>query len=72
MNPIFPVLMKPKCTVEKDVAHNHFTMEGVEPLFLFYCATQTNIPNVQYVSWYEFLFREMEIKIELEHLMDIL
>ena len=66
------MILKPKCTVDKDVEHNHFTMENVEPLICFYCAMQTDIPNVQYISWLEFLWREMELKMEFDHMCSIL
>ena len=32
---------------------------------------KTNIPNMQYINWFEFLFKELEIKIEIDHLMSI-
>ena len=70
MMPLFPVILKPKCTNPK-VPHNHFTMEGVEPTFQLYISIKTNIPNVQYINLFEFLLKELELKIELEHLMSI-
>lgn len=72
MQPLFPVLFKPKCTVGGDEAHDHWTMEGIDPFFQFYCSMKTNIPNVQYVTWFEFLIKEMELQIELDHLMEML
>ena len=69
--PLFPVLLKPKCTAQGD-EHDHFTMVNVQPTLQIYVSIKTNIPNVQYINWFEFLLKEMEIAIELEHLMSIL
>ena len=68
--PLFPVILKPKCTNVK-APHNHKTMEGVEPTFQLYISIKTNIPNVQYINLFEFLLKELELKIEIEHLMSI-
>ena len=46
-------------------------MEGVEPTFQLYISIKTNIPNVQYINLFEFLLKELELKIEIEHLMSI-
>ena len=32
---------------------------------------KTNIPNMQYINWFEFLVKELECRIELSHLMSI-
>jgi len=46
-------------------------MENVSPVMAFYASIKTNIPNVQYINFLEFLIKEIEIKIEIEHLMSI-
>lgn len=69
--PLFPVILKPKCT-NQGKPHNHFTMENVEPCLQMYTSIRTDIPNVQYVNWLEFLVKELELRIELEHLMSII
>ena len=33
---------------------------------------KTNIKNVTYINLFEFLFRELELRIELDHLMTII
>ena len=43
----------------------------VEPTFQIYTSIKTNIPNVQYINLFEFLLKELELKIELDHLMSI-
>lgn len=47
-------------------------MENVEPCLQMYTSIRTDIPNVQYVNWLEFLVKELELRIELEHLMSII
>ena len=36
-----------------------------------YVSIKTNIPNMQYINWFEFLVKELELRIELSHLMSI-
>ena len=36
-----------------------------------YISMKTNIPNMQYINWFEFLVKELECRIELSHLMSI-
>jgi len=71
LDPLFPVILRPKCTTQNE-EHDHFTMENVQPVMQIYISIKTNIPNVQYINWYEFLVKELECRIELEHLMSIL
>ena len=33
---------------------------------------KTNIPNVTYITMFEFLLQELELKMEINHLMTIL
>ena len=68
--PLFPVILKPKCT-NQGQEHDHFTMEGVQPALQIYISIKTNIPNVQYINWFEFLLKELELRIEVEHLLSI-
>ena len=68
--PLFPVILKPKCTNPGE-PHDHFTMENVQPCLQIYISIKTNIPNVQYINMFEFLLKELELRIELEHLMSI-
>ena len=46
-------------------------MVNVQPTLQIYVSIKTNIPKVQYINWFEFLLKEMEVSIELEHLMSI-
>lgn len=66
------MILKPKCTTQ-NAQHNHFgkVMENVSPVMAIYTSIKTNIPNVQYINFLEFLIKEIEIKIEIEHLMSI-
>ena len=68
--PLFPVILKPKC-VYGGTEHNHFTMENVQSAVSIYVSLRTNIENVTYINLFEFLFRELELRIELDHLMTI-
>lgn len=47
-------------------------MQGLQPLLQFYVSIKTNIPNVYYINLYEFLLKELEVSIELEHLFSII
>ena len=68
--PIFPVILKPKCTVAADAEHDHFSapLLNVDPILQFYVSMKTNIPNVTYITLFEFLVKELELKVELEHM----
>ena len=68
--PLFPVILKPKCTTQNS-EHDHFTMQNVQPCLQIYISIKTNIPNVQYINIFEFLVKELELRIELEHLISI-
>jgi hypothetical protein len=70
-DPLFPVVLKPRCTAGEN-PHNHETMEGIEPLFQFYMSMKTSIPNVTYITMYEFLLQELEIRMEINHLAQVL
>jgi len=68
--PIFPVVLKPRCTVPADQEHDHFStpLFNVDPIMQFYVSMKTNIPNVTYITLFEFLVKELELKVELEHM----
>ena len=70
LNPLFPVILKPKCT-SQDVKHNHYTMENVSPVLAVYISLKTNIQKVTYINWLEFLLKELELRVEIDHLMSI-
>lgn len=72
--PIFPVVLKPKCTVPADQEHDHFStpLLGVDPIMQFYVSMKTNIPNVTYITLFEFLVKELELKVEVEHMYAML
>jgi hypothetical protein len=63
--------MKPRCTAQGQ-EHNHWTMENVDPIFQYYLSMKTNIPNVTYITMFEFLLQEIELKMEINHLMSIM
>ena len=71
--PIFPVVLKPKCTVPADQEHDHFStpMINVDPILQFYVSMKTNIPNVIYITLFEFLVKELEFKVEVEHMNEM-
>ena len=46
-------------------------MENVQPAVQIYVSIKSNIPNVQYINWLEFLLAELELRIEVDHLMSI-
>ena len=70
IDPLFPVILRPKCTAQ-DEEHDHFKMINVQPVMQQYVSIKTNIPNMQYINWFEFLVKELELRIELSHLMSI-
>ena len=72
--PIFPVVLKPKCTVPADQEHDHFStpLLNVDPIIQFYVSMKTNIPNVVYITLFEFLVKELELKVELEHMNEMI
>ena len=72
--PIFPVVLKPKCTVPADQVHDHFStpMQNVDPILQFYVSMKTNIPNVLYITLFEFLVKELELKVEVEHMNEMI
>ena len=70
-DPLFPVVIKPKCTAGEN-QHNHETMEGVDPVIQFYLSMRTGIPKITYITMFEFLIQELELKMEINHLMSIL
>lgn len=47
------------------------SLENVQPAVQVYVSIKQNIPNVQYINWLEFLFAELELRIEVDHLMSI-
>jgi len=55
-DPIFPVVMQPR------------KIEGNNELLMIYIDYKTNVPNVMYFDTFEFLLKEMEVKIELGHI----
>ena len=63
LNPLFPVMLQPK--------EGAPYAENLQPCFEFYVSLKTNIENVQYINWFEFLLKELEIRIEIDHLMSI-
>lgn len=63
-------MMKPKC-LEGDKAHDHHTMQGVDPVFQFYMHTKLNVPNISYYEIIEWLVKELEVKMELDHIFSI-
>lgn len=69
--PLYPVMMKPKCLAGES-EHDHMTMQGIDPLFQFYVHTKTNVPNVNYFVMIEFLVKELELKMELDHIFAVL
>jgi len=71
LDPLFPVVLKPKCTAGEN-PHNHETMEGVDPVIQFYLSMRTGIPKITYITMFEFLIKEIELKMEINHLMSIL
>ena len=74
MEPIFPVVLKPKCTVPPEQEHDHFStpMVNVDPILQFYVSMKTNIPNVMYITLFEFLVKELELKVEVEHMNEMI
>lgn len=72
IDPLYPVILKPKCTAKKNEVHDHFTMTNVSPVMEQYISLKNNIPNMRYINWLEFLVQELEIKIELSHLMSMI
>ena len=74
LEPIFPVVLKPKCTVPADQEHDHFStpMVNVDPILQFYVSMKTNIPNVMYITLFEFLVKELELKVEVEHMNEMI
>ena len=70
LTPLYPVLLKPKSTSLK-VKKDDQSLENAQPTVQVYVSIKQNIPNVQYINWLEFLFAELELRIEVDHLMSI-
>ena len=68
------MVLKPKCTVPADQEHDHFStpMQNVDPILQFYVSMKTNIPNVLYITLFEFLVKELELKVEVEHMNEMI
>lgn len=64
-------MLKPKC-LEGTKKHDHFAKPCTDPIFQFYLHTKTNVPNIKYVELVEFLVRELEVKLELDHIFSIM
>ena len=46
-------------------------MENVDPFLQFYYSVRTDIPNVRYINMLEFLVKEVELHVEIVHLMSV-
>ena len=46
-------------------------MENVQPVLAVYISLKTNISKVTYINWLEFLLKELELRVEIDHLMSI-
>ena len=68
--PLYPVMIKPKC-IAAETVHDHLTMLNVEPVIQVYVHSKMNVPNVNYYAMIEFLVKELELKMELEHILKI-
>lgn len=66
MMPLFPVILKPR------YANFGINMENIQSVLSLYVSLKTNIENVTYINLFEFLFRELDLRIELDHLMTII
>jgi hypothetical protein len=64
-------MMKPKC-LEGEKRHDHWTMQGVDPVFQFYVHTKLDVSNVTYYEIMEWLIKELEVKMELDHVYGIM
>ena len=47
-------------------------MVNVDPILQFYVSMKTNIPNVMYITLFEFLVKELELKVEVEHMNEMI
>ena len=47
-------------------------MINVDPILQFYVSMKTNIPNVMYITLFEFLVKELEFKVEVEHMNEMI
>ena len=63
-------MLKPKC-LETEKAHDHLSMHNVDPVFQLYTHQRKNVPNITYYELVEWLVKELEIKMELDHVMSI-
>ena len=70
LTPLYPILLKTK-TQSLQVKKDDESLENVQPAVQVYVSIKQNIPNVQYINWLEFLFAELELRIEVDHLMSI-
>jgi hypothetical protein len=64
-------MMKPKC-LEGEKPHDHWTMNGVDPVFQVYVHTKLKVPNISYYEIVEWLVKELEVKMELDHIYGIM
>lgn len=46
-------------------------MENVDPFLQVYYSVRTDIPNITYINMLEFLVKEIELQVELGHLMSV-
>ncbi len=69
--PIYPVLLQPKC-LKGSTPHAHNLKPCPDPVLQFYVKTKNNVPNVKYLELVEFLVKELELKVELDHIFSIL
>jgi hypothetical protein len=47
-------------------------MEGVSSFFEFYIHQKLNVPNVNFITFVEFLVKEMEFKVEFDTIFSII
>jgi hypothetical protein len=64
-------MMKPKC-LEGEKEHDHLTMMGVNPVFQWYTHKKLDVSNVDYFEIIEWLIKELEVKMELDHIWGIM
>jgi hypothetical protein len=67
---MLPVILSPKCTLGKnEVPHDHKKLDES-----FYQCTKlrSDVENIIYVTEISFLLQELELNLELTHLMSIL
>jgi hypothetical protein len=67
-DPIFPVILKETCTLEDSIDHDHSKML---PTFFFASKLRTDNPNVTYCTLVNFVLQELDLKIELKHVLTV-